>query len=89
MANPLVCEDRVGIPSSSVMPDVSAVSVWPVEGKPVMPGVPVAGVLAARALVAVLVSDSSLPASSAKVTPTLIALPSLRQRGCSRSSQRC
>ena len=66
------------------MPDRSAVSFSPTRTMPVMAGRPVAGVLAAcascvsgfTASVAALVSDSSLPASSVKLTVTLTALPS-------------
>ena len=67
------------------MPDVSAVSVSPTWAVPPMAGVPVAGLLGlaacascvsgSTASVAAPVSPSSLPASSVKVTVTLMALP--------------
>ena len=61
-------------------PDVFAVSVSPTWTVPLMEGAPVAGVFgvgaAAAASVAALVSDSSLPASSVKLTSTVMALPS-------------
>ena len=59
------------------MPDVSAVSVLSTWAVPLMVGRPVAGVLglAATAVVAALVSVSSLSASSVKLTRTLMVLP--------------
>ena len=66
-------------PSSSVMPDVSTVSVSPTWAVPPMVGAPVAGLLgwgsAATGSVAALVSVSWWPPSSTKVTRTLMALP--------------
>ena len=60
------------------MADVSAVRVSPTWAVPVMVGAPVAGLLGvgAAASVAALVTVSSLPASSVKLTFTLMALPS-------------
>ena len=65
------------------MPDVSTVSVPPTWAVPVTVGAPVAGLLAAcassvpgsTASVAALVSDSSFPASSVKLTFTLMVSP--------------
>ena len=72
------------VPSSSPISDVVAVSVCPTTGEPFMPGAPVAGAFAAsvprvtveEAITAKLVSDSSLPPSSVKLTRTFNALPS-------------
>ena len=60
------------------MPVVEAVRVSPTWAAPVMVGAPVAGVLGGGAAAAVgsLVSDSSWPSSSVKVTRTLMVLPS-------------
>ena len=67
-------------PSASAMPDVFAVSVSPTWAVPLTLGAPVAGVLgvgaADTASVAPLVNVSSLPASSVKLTRTLMVLPS-------------
>ena len=65
-------------PSLSDMPDVDAVSICPTCAVPLIVGAPVAALLglAATAAVASLVSDSSLPASSVKLTRTLMVLPS-------------
>ena len=59
------------------MPEVKTVSVSPTCGTPAMVGCPVAGEFerAATAAVAALVTASALPASSVKLTVTLIALP--------------
>ena len=64
-------------PSSSAMPDVSAVSISPTWAVPLMVGAPVAGRLgrASTSPVAALVKVSSLSASSVKLTFTLIVLP--------------
>ena len=64
-------------PSSSVIEDVSAVSVCSTCGVPLMVGAPAAGVLALASTVqvAALVSDSSLPRSSVNETFTLMVWP--------------
>ena len=75
--DPLVRVDGVVSPSSSMMAVVSAVSVCPTCAVPVIVGAPVARVLAAASTVSVaaLVSLSALPASSVKLTVTLIVVP--------------
>ena len=64
-------------PSSSSMAEVSAVSVSPTWGVPLMAGRPVASEfgLGATATVAALVRDSWLSASSVKLTFTWIVCP--------------
>ena len=59
------------------MPVVTAVSVSPTCAVPVIVGMPVAGLLAAAATVAVAALErvSGLPSSSVKLTFTLIVLP--------------
>ena len=63
------------------MPEVLAVSISPTSAVPVMIGAPVAGLLAVcgwtaglTVPVAVLVNVSSFPASSVKLTRTLMVL---------------
>ena len=63
-------------PSLSDMPDVDAVSVCPTCAIPLIVGAPVAALLGLAASTALLVNDSSLPASSVKVTLTSMGLPS-------------
>ena len=64
-------------PSASAMPSVDAVSVSPACAVPEMVGAPVAGEFgrAATAAVAALVNSSLFPASSVKLTRTLIVAP--------------
>ena len=59
------------------MPETSSVSVSPTWAVPVILGAPVAGLLgfASTASVTALVRVSSLPASSVKLTVTLMGLP--------------
>ena len=65
-------------PFSSLMADVSAVSVSPTWTVPAMVGCPVAATFSGRvtASVAVLVRVSENPSSSVKATRTLTAFPS-------------
>ena len=66
-----------GNPSTSALVPTVAVSVWPTCAVPVIPGLPVAAVLAGRAMITdtLLVSVSALLASSVKLTLTLIVVP--------------
>ena len=65
-------------PSPSAIPDTDALSVPPTCAVPSMVGAPVAGVFGGGSTgsVAALVRLSALPASSVKLTRTLIRSPS-------------
>ena len=65
------------MPLASLMPDTSAVRVCPTSNVPRMTGFPVGSTLGSfTTFIAGLVTDSSVPRSSVKVTRTFRVLPS-------------